>query len=70
MFNMFGGGGSNAFKNKVKVINNNTALTDTEKMTAINLLLNPLPIIPIGAVIFSDTGEYAKFTDGSYAIAI
>ena len=69
MFDLFGYG-SNNFKKKVKAINDNTALSDIEKMTAINLLLNPLPAIPIGAVIFSDTGEYAKFTNGSYAITI
>lgn len=39
--NMFGGG-SNAFKNQVKAINNNEALSDTEKMEAIDLLLNPI----------------------------
>jgi hypothetical protein len=69
IFGMFGGG-SNAFKNQVKAINNNEALSDTEKMEAIDLLLNPVPVIPTGAVMFSDTLEYAKFEDGSYAVAI
>lgn len=70
IFGMFGAGGSSAFKNQVKAINDNVALTDTEKMEAIDLLLNPVPLIPVGAVMFSDTLEYAKFEDGSYAIAI
>jgi hypothetical protein len=69
IFGMFGGG-SNVFKNQVKAINNNEALSDTEKMEAIDLLLNPVSVVPIGAVMFSDTLEYAKFEDGSYAIAI
>ena len=50
MFNMFGGGGSSAFKNQVKAINDNEALTDTEKMAAIDLLLNP-PIVESGTVL-------------------
>jgi len=70
IFNLFGGGGNNAFKNKVKAINDNGALTDSEKMEAIDLLLNPVLVIPTGAVMFSDTLEYAKFEDGSFAIAI
>lgn len=69
IFGMFGGG-SNAFKNQVKAINDNEALSDTEKMEAIDLLLNPVSVVPTGAVMFSDTLEYAKFEDGSYAIAI
>ena len=43
IFGMFGGG-SNAFKNQVKAINNNEALTDTEKVAAIDLLLNPIVV--------------------------
>ena len=39
LFCMFGG--NNSFKNKVKVINSNAALSDTEKMAAINLLVYP-----------------------------
>ena len=70
LFTFFSGSGSNAFKNKVKDISINEALSDTEKMEAIDLLLNPVPVVPIGAVMFSDTLEYAKFEDGSYAIAI
>ena len=70
LFTFFSGSGSNAFKNQVKDINNNEALSDTEKMEAINLLLNPVSVIPTGAVMFGDTLEYAKFEDGSYAIAI
>ena len=70
LFTFFSGGGSNAFKNKVKAINDNEALSDTEKMEAIDLLLNPVSVVPAGAVMFSDTLEYAKFEDGSYAIAI
>ena len=70
LFTFFSGSGNNAFKNQVKAINNNEALSDTEKMEEINLLLNPVSVVPSGAVIFSDTLEYAKFEDGSYAIAI
>ena len=58
IFGMFGGG-SNAFKNKVKAINNNEALSDTEKMEAIDLLLNP--IYSYG-LIFSD-GQQITFSD-------
>ena len=70
LFTFFSGSGNNAFKNQVKAINDNEALSDTEKMEAIDLLLNPVSVIPTGAVMFSDTLEYAKFEDGSYAIAI
>ena len=70
LFTFFSGSGNNAFKNQVKAINNNEALNDSEKMEAIDLLLNPVSVVPDGAVIFSDTLEYAKFEDGSYAIAI
>ena len=42
LFTFFSGSGNNAFKNQVKAINNNEALTDTEKMEAIDLLLNPI----------------------------
>lgn len=42
LFTFFSGSGNNAFKNQVKDINNNEALSDTEKMTAIDLLLNPI----------------------------
>ena len=70
LFTFFSGSGNNYFKNQVKAINNNEALSDTEKMEAIDLLLNPVSVVPTGAVMFSDTLEYAKFEDGSYAIAI
>lgn len=68
-FLQFGGSGG-AFKAKIKAINDNEALTDSEKIEAIDLILNPVDVIPSGAVQFSDTLEYAKFEDGSYAIAI
>ena len=42
LFTFFSGSGSNAFKNQVKAINNNEALSDTGKMEAIDLLLNPI----------------------------
>ena len=42
LFTFFSGSGNNAFKNQVKAINNNEALSDTEKMEAIDLLLNPI----------------------------
>ena len=42
LFTFFSGSGSNAFKNKVKDISNNEALSDNEKMAAIDLLLNPI----------------------------
>ena len=70
LFTFFSGSGNNSFKNQVKDINNNEALNDTEKMEATDLLLNPVSVVPAGAVMFSDTLEYAKFEDGSYAIAI
>ena len=70
LFTFFSGSSNNAFKNQVKAINNNKTMTDTEKMEAIDLLLNPVSVVPAGAVMFSDTLEYAKFEDGSYAIAI
>lgn len=57
LFGMFGG--SNAFKNQVKAINNNEVLSDTEKMEAIDLLLNP--IYSYG-LIFSD-GQQITFSD-------
>ena len=41
LFTFFSGSGSNAFKNQVKAINNNAALSDTEKMAAISLLIYP-----------------------------
>ena len=59
IFSMFGGGGSNAFKNKVKAINDNESLSDTEKMGAIDLLLNPI-------VVDSDFGITFQGTRVSY----
>ena len=44
LFTFFSGSGNNAFKNQVKDINNNEALSDTEKMEAIDLLLNPIVV--------------------------
>ena len=54
IFGMFGGG-SNAFKNQVKAINNNEALSDTEKMEAIDLLLNPVVIDSDFGITFQGT---------------
>ena len=59
LFTFFSGSGSNAFKNKVKAINDNEALTDTEKMEAIDLLLNPI-------VVDSDFGITFQGTRVSY----
>ena len=59
LFTFFSGSGSNAFKNQVKAINNNEALTDTEKMEAIDLLLNPI-------VVDSDFGITFQSTRVSY----
>ena len=42
LFTFFSGSGSNAFKNQVKAISNDEALSDTKKMAAIDLLLNPI----------------------------
>jgi hypothetical protein len=55
IFGMFGGGGSNAFKNKVKAINDNESLTDTEKMEAIDLLLNPIVVDNDFGITFQGT---------------
>ena len=55
IFSMFGGGGSNAFKNQVKAINNNEALSDTEKMEAIDLLLNPIVVDSDFGITFQGT---------------
>ena len=63
MFNMFGSG-SNKFKNKVKTINDNVALTDTEKMVAIDLLLNPPIVITDYIIEFSD-GNTLVFNDNN-----
>lgn len=54
IFGMFGGG-SNAFKNQVKSINNNEALSDTEKMEAIDLLLNPIVVDSDFGITFQGT---------------
>lgn len=54
IFGMFGGG-SNAFKNQVKAINNNEALSDTEKMEAIDLLLNPIVVDSDFGITFQGT---------------
>ena len=63
MFSMFGSG-SNKFKNQVKAINDNVALTDTEKMVAIDLLLNPVPAITDYIIEFSD-GNTLVFNDNN-----
>jgi len=63
MFNMFGSG-SNKFKNQVKAINDNVALTDTEKMVAIDLLLNPPIVITDYIIKFSD-GNTLVFNDNN-----
>ena len=61
MFNFFGNGGSIAFKSKVKAINDNESLSDTEKMEEIDLLLNP-PQPTYFEITFSD-GEVITFSD-------
>ena len=53
LFGMFGG--SNAFKNQVKAINNNEVLSDTEKMEAIDLLLNPIVVDSDFGITFQGT---------------
>ena len=63
MFSMFGSG-SNKFKNQVKAINDNEALTDTEKMVAIDLLLNPPIVITDYIIEFSD-GNTLVFNDNN-----
>ncbi len=59
LFTFFSGSGNNAFKNQVKAINNNEALTDMEKMEAIDSLLNPVSVVPttvlLSAVLISDS---------------
>ena len=55
LFTFFSGSGSNAFKNQVKAINNNETLTDTEKMEAIDLLLNPIVIDSNFGITFQST---------------
>lgn len=60
IFGMFGGGGSSAFKNQVKAINDNVALTDTEKMAAIDLLLNP-PIVEESGTVLTFQGVALSF---------
>ena len=60
IFGMFGGGGSLAFKNQVKAINDNEALTDTEKMAAIDLLLNP-PIVEENGTVLTFQGVALSF---------
>ena len=42
LFTFFSGSGNNAFKKQVAAINDNEALSDTEKMAEIDLLLNPI----------------------------
>ena len=55
LFTFFSGSGSNAFKNQVKAINNNEALSDTEKMEAIDLLLNPIVVDSDFGITFQGT---------------
>lgn len=64
LFTFFNGSGNNAFKNQVKAINDNEALTDTEKMTAIDLLLNPPIVITDYIIEFSD-GNTLVFNDNN-----
>ena len=47
--------GIDSFKNQVKAINNNEALTDTEKMEAIDLLLNPIVVDSDFGITFQGT---------------
>ena len=64
LFTFFSGSGSNAFKNQVKAINDNIALTDTEKMAAIDLLLNP-PIVITDYIIEFNDGNTLVFNDNN-----
>lgn len=59
LFTFFSGSGNNAFKKQVAAINDNEALSDTEKMAAIDLLLNPI-------VVDSDFGITFQGTRVSY----
>ena len=60
LFTFFSGSGNNAFKNQVKAINDNEALTDTEKMAAIDLLLNP-PIVEENGTVLTFQGVALSF---------
>ena len=64
LFTFFSGSGNNAFKNKVKTINDNIALTDTEKMAEIDLLLNP-PIVITDYIIEFNDGNTLVFNDNN-----
>ena len=64
LFTFFSGSGNNAFKKQVAVINDNDGLTDTEKMAAIDLLLNPVPAITDYIIEFSD-GNTLVFNDNN-----
>lgn len=60
LFTFFSGSGNNAFKNQVKAINDNIALTDTEKMAAIDLLLNP-PVVEESGTVLTFQGVALSF---------
>jgi hypothetical protein len=46
---------SDSFKRQVRAINDNESLTDTEKMEAINLLLNPIVVDNDFGITFQGT---------------
>ena len=66
LFTFFSGSGSNTFKNQVKAISNNEVLTDTEKMEAIDLLLNPIVIDSDFGITFQGTRVYYQDTTINY----
>ena len=55
LFTFFSGSGNNAFKKQVAAINDNEALSDTEKMAEIDLLLNPIVVDNDFGITFQGT---------------
>ena len=55
LFTFFSGSGNNAFKKQVAAINDNEALSDTEKMAEIDLLLNPIIVDNDFGITFQGT---------------
>ena len=71
LFTFFSGSGNNAFKNQVKAINNNEDLSDTEKMEAIDLLLNPPIVEESGTVLtFQNVGVSFQGTAINYKLGV
>ena len=70
LFTFFSGSGSNAFKNQVKAINDNEALTDTEKMAAIDLLLNPIVEVSGTVLTFQGVGLTFQGTAINYKLGV